>query len=300
MTLRPRTIQIFLPTGDPRGIRVAELTTSIVRVIEIPRSLLAQFQAMPEAKQVGIYFLIGESDNGEATAVYVGQTGSLGERLANHHKAKEFWNRAFVVVSLTNSLTQTHALFLEWCSIQQAIQASRYAIKNGNSGSKPHTPAPLEADCMDVFDTARTLLATLGQPIFEPVALAKSSITTQDIFYMKGPGYEAEGEYTEEGFVVLKGSKARIEVKSSASTTWFAKRRATLLAEETLKEENGFYVFQKDVLFKTPSGASDTVSGTSTNGWLVWKSKDGKTLDELKRKPLVEKSDELLAELDRD
>ena len=27
----------------------------------------------------------------------------------------------------------------------------------------------------------------------------------------------------------------------------------------------------------------DTIAGASTNGWVLWKSKDGKTLDELKR-----------------
>ena len=40
MTSRTQTIQIVLPTGDPRGIRVAEITTRIVRVIEVLRSQL--------------------------------------------------------------------------------------------------------------------------------------------------------------------------------------------------------------------------------------------------------------------
>jgi hypothetical protein len=31
MTATPKTIQIFLPGGDPRGIRVAEITTRIVQ-----------------------------------------------------------------------------------------------------------------------------------------------------------------------------------------------------------------------------------------------------------------------------
>jgi hypothetical protein len=43
----PKTIQIFLPGGDPRGSRVAEVTTRIVQVIEVPRSLLEDFLAMP-------------------------------------------------------------------------------------------------------------------------------------------------------------------------------------------------------------------------------------------------------------
>jgi hypothetical protein len=38
MNAIPKTIQIFLPGGDPQGIRVAELTTRIVQVIEVPRS----------------------------------------------------------------------------------------------------------------------------------------------------------------------------------------------------------------------------------------------------------------------
>lgn len=35
---RPQTIQIFLPTGDPNGIRQAEITTRSVRVFDVPRS----------------------------------------------------------------------------------------------------------------------------------------------------------------------------------------------------------------------------------------------------------------------
>ena len=58
--MRPQTIQIFLPAGDPRGMRVAEITTRIVRVIEVPRSQLSDFLKMPEAQQVGVYFLMGE------------------------------------------------------------------------------------------------------------------------------------------------------------------------------------------------------------------------------------------------
>ncbi|MHB8345992.1 MAG: GIY-YIG nuclease family protein [Acidiferrobacterales bacterium] len=111
---RPQTIQIFLPAGDPQGIRVAEITTRIVRVIEVPRSLLAEFLKMPEAQQVGVYYLVGPAEEGEGALLYIGQSGAVGSRLAQHNENKDFWNRALVVVSLTDSLTQTHVLFLEW------------------------------------------------------------------------------------------------------------------------------------------------------------------------------------------
>jgi hypothetical protein len=59
-----------LPGGDPRGIRVAEITTRIVQVIEVPRSLVSNFLSMPESSQVALYFLFGagEADGDERVA----------------------------------------------------------------------------------------------------------------------------------------------------------------------------------------------------------------------------------------
>ncbi len=260
---------------------MAHLTTSIVQVIEVPRSRLAEFQAMSEASQVGLYFLVGDSDGSSAPLTYIGQSGEVGVRLTKHHKEKDFWNRVLVVVSQTQSLTLTHVVALEWLSIKEAVKAGRYSVENGNTGSKPHTPAPLEADCQDIFETLRTLLATMGQPIFEP--LASAELTNDGSFTFASSEFSASGEYTEEGFVVLKGSTARGSLAQGLVGTAFEKRRQALIDDGSLKLTNGVYEFQRDVLFNSPSGAAGVVAGSSTNGWVVWKASDGKTLDELKR-----------------
>jgi hypothetical protein len=39
---RPQTIQFFLPQGEPRGIRIAEITTRIVQAVLVPRSKLPE------------------------------------------------------------------------------------------------------------------------------------------------------------------------------------------------------------------------------------------------------------------
>ena len=96
---RPQTIQIYLPAGDPRGMRVAEITTRIVRVIEVPRSQLGEFIKMPEAQQVAVYFLLGELSEAGLPRVYIGQSGSIGARLVQHNQGKDFWNRALVVLA---------------------------------------------------------------------------------------------------------------------------------------------------------------------------------------------------------
>jgi len=102
---RPQTIQIYLPAGDPRGMRIAEITTRIVRVIEVPRSQLAEFLRLPEAQQVAVYFLLGELSEAGLPRVYIGQSGSVGMRLVQHNQNKDFWNRALEVTLLTSNLT---------------------------------------------------------------------------------------------------------------------------------------------------------------------------------------------------
>ena len=280
---RPQTIQIFLPAGDPRGMRVAEITTRIIRVIEVPRSQLAEFVRTPEALQVGVYFLMGELSEAGLPRVYIGQSGSVGNRLVQHNQYKDFWNRAMVVISLTNSMTQTHALFLEWFAIQQATQAGRYSLENGNTGARPHTPAPLEADCHEIHETAATLLATLGQPVFEPLTNTATFLGVKELFYCKASGSDGVGEYTTEGFVMHKGSKGRGENVASFKGTSGERLRALLISEGVLASFDSMLVFTRDHLFPSPSSAADVLTGRNANGWTEWKSSNGKTLDELKR-----------------
>ena len=283
MSATPKTIQIFLPGGDPRGIRIAEITTRIVQVIEVPRSLLPDFLKMEESAQVALYFLFGGEGDGAEPRVYIGQTGDLRARLVSHNQKKDFWERALVLISRTNSLTQTHALFLEWYSLQAARTAGRYLDENGNSGSKPHTPAPLQADCLEIFDTGRTLLATLGYPIFESVVASSTPAQPEEVFYCKSSGIDAKGLYTPEGFVVLKGSIGRIANQPSIVGTSDDRFRKKLFDSGVLKEEGGMAVVQKDHVFGSPSMAAIAVLGRKANGWTEWKSADGLTLDRLKR-----------------
>lgn len=278
----PQTIQIFLPAGDPQGIRVAEITTRIVRMIDVPRALLADFLRMSEAEQVGVYFLFGEDEDGGAAKVYIGQTGQLKQRLAQHNQTKEFWNRALVAVSLTNSLTNTHAGYLEWLSIRQAHQAGRYLLDNGNAGGRPHTPAPLEADCTEIQATVRTLLATLGHPLFEPLARAELVQRADEVFMCRASDADARGLYTEEGFVVLAGSSGRLETVPSFRSHGYHRVREQLLEQGVLVVEGDRIRFTRDHLFQSPSGAAACVTGRTANGWIEWKDANGRTLGERK------------------
>jgi predicted GIY-YIG superfamily endonuclease len=281
-TKRARTIQIFLPSGDPSGIRIAEQTTSIIRLIEVPRSDLAEFVKTPESKQVGLYFLVSGESKDE---IYIGQTGDVGVRLMQHHKNEsKDWERALVLVSLTNNLTQTHVLYLESLSIEKARECQRYELQNGNGGQKPYTPIPLKADCDEIHEIGSLLLATLGYPIFEPLTENKEGSETE-YFYCRRSGVDARGIYTNEGMVVIKGSSGPFLTKRKDKKR-HTEHRDELLAKGVLKKEGDTFVFQRDYLFKSPSGASSILVLSSSNGWVDWKTKTGVTLHDFQGRGL--------------
>jgi Domain of unknown function (DUF4357) len=295
-----KTIQIYLPSGDPRGMRIAEITTRIVRTFEIPRAELSKFLTRPEANQVGVYFLFGENEAGNP-ACYIGQSGSVGERLKNHNINKDFWSRAIAVVSLTNNWTQTHVTYLEWLCLQAAKKADRYELENGNEGSKPFTPEALEADCQEVFETVSFLTTALVYPLFDELPTkqktqanfnTQSSSTQNDsnasnetrIYFCKGKGgADAQGVYSADGFVVFKGSKARKTVVDSFKEDRFMNRRNILFSQGKIQDTGDVLEFIEDVLFSAPSAASDMVLGRASNGWIDWSLSDGRTLHDMER-----------------
>lgn len=127
-------------------------------------------------------------------------------------------------------------------------------------------------------------MATLGHPLFASIATsAGTEGSPKEFFYCNRSGSKAIGEYTEEGFVVLKGSIGRAAVNNSFESHSFNKQRNKLLAEGKVAIENDALVFKANVLFGTPSGAAGVVVGSAANGWTEWKNDKGITLDELKR-----------------
>ncbi|ARP85224.1 GIY-YIG nuclease family protein [Bordetella genomosp. 9] len=282
-----KTIQIFLPGGDPTGIRIAELTTRIIQAIEVPRTLLQDFRVSKESERVGVYVLMGASEEG-GLSIYIGQSGEIGKRLDQHNAKLDFWQRALIFISKTNNLTQTHALFLEWLCIQEAKNVGRCATINGNDGSKPYTPPPLEAECLEMLETTRILTAALGHRIFEPLVSQESE--HQELFFCPRAGNAALGEYTSEGFVVLKGAKGKGTPTASFTSHHYFNLRQSLIDQGKAAIDDGFLVFKENVLFESPSAAAAVVCGSAANGWTEWKNKDGVTLGTLKRGPSLESS----------
>jgi predicted GIY-YIG superfamily endonuclease len=120
--MHPQTIQIFLPDGNPTGIKVTEITNRIITAIMIPRSQLKDAEKRDEIKKHGIYFLFGELEDKVKPMIYIGETDDCFERIKSHNRNKDFWNYAVCFTSKTNSFTKSHVKYLEYLSIKNAIE----------------------------------------------------------------------------------------------------------------------------------------------------------------------------------
>jgi len=308
MTTRPQTIQIHLPHGKPSGIRMAEITTRTVRVFDVPRSLLSEFLEMNESGQVGVYYLMGVG--GGKSECYIGQTGNVGKRLTQHASSKEFWSRALVAVSLTNSWTSTHVGYMEWMSIKAAKEAGKYDLHNRDNASNPHTLAPLEADCNEYLETISVLLTTLGHPVLEktnermmhivPEQSTKESGDTEtpavidspspivpvgtEVLTFTGASCNAKGYATKDGgIVILAGSTGRATTQASA-TPGTLKRRSELIANGSAEMQGEDLVFLADCHFGSVSNAASVLAGMSVNGRTAWKTTEGLTYQQAEEK----------------
>ena len=276
---RPKTIQIFLPDGNARSVRIAEITSRTVQAIQIPRSKLKAAESRDEVQRVGVYFLVGETEDDAGKPVaYVGEAENCYERLVGHHRRKDFWNTAVAVTSKTMSFTKAHARYLEYDCIRKAKDADRFRLKNTQTPAEPHIPEPMLAELRDNFGTIRTLLSMLGFPILDPLTTSNR----RRILHCSGRGAEATGEYTEDGLVVFKGSTASTDTVPSAGQS-VHRRRERLQEDGILETNDGMLVFREDHAFNSPSGAAGTVLGRSANGWQEWTDGNGRTLDELER-----------------
>lgn len=123
-------------------------------------------------------------------------------------------------------------------------------------------------------------MGALGHKVFESLTKpsqsdsinGQSEAAEERIVYINKTEASATAKIANEGVVVLAGSTIRQSLVPSCPDV--VKR---LRAEHNASiDENG--VLQKDILFKSPSGASSFVLGASSNGYTDWKSSENETL----------------------
>lgn len=274
------TIKIFLPQGDPKKIRVAELSNWSGKSIASPRSEIELFLKRPEISRPGVYILLGiDPESGDSIA-YIGEAEILSERI-KQHKFRDDWNSVIVFFSKDENLTKSHIRYLEGRIIDISSKVGRYKITN-KVQSGAHLPESDQHD-MEVFlSKILQLLPILGTELTTPIAslLPEKAV---DLLYFSTKNVTATGFRSPNGFVVIKGSSAVLKERESAHTqgVWVISLRQKLISAGTLVQSADCLKFTEDVEFGSPSAAAAVVQGGTAQGTVLWKNKQGKTLKEL-------------------
>jgi hypothetical protein len=225
--------------------------------------------------------------------VYVGEAENVQDRIKTHTKdpKKDFWDQVALFSSKDSNLTKAHVKYLESRVVELMRDINRVTLANGNTPPRPSLPRA-DRDAMEEFlGPMRLLLAALGFTWLQSLAKTSGSDATSPgpsgplanvLLHFKVPkrGVAAQGYSTDEGLVVLAGSKGDSKVRDSLSKGW-RKIREELVADGAIEDTGDGTMFKRDVLFSSPSAAAGVVSGGVWNGRAGWKDEHGTTLGHL-------------------
>lgn len=272
-----KKLEMIYHNGQPDGIRSIRRNLSTMTTYVIPRPLLSEAKNISGINRPGIYYLINEDDGNKIVQLYIGQTRNGINRLDDHNRSKDFWNKAIMFLAESKTFTLDMISGLEKFAIIKAQESKRYKVEN-NVVPKYEIDEYDLAAVEEIYDEIQFIMATQGYKMND----AKIISNEADILHTTRNGITAFGVYNGEKFEVLEGSQ--INIDKPAHLQRYNRQRKELLSEQSIVNIDGKYTLKVTVSFDTPSGASNFVLGGSTNGWVEWKNKDGKTLDELYRK----------------
>ena len=272
-----KKLEMIYHNGQPDGIRSIRRNLSTMTTYVIPRPLLSEAKNISGINRSGIYYLINEDDGNKIVQLYIGQTRNGITRLDDHNRSKDFWNKAIMFLAESKTFTLDMISGLEKFAIIKAQESKRYKVEN-NVVPKYEIDEYDLAAVEEIYDEIQFIMATQGYKMND----AKSTLNEADILHTTRNGITAFGVYNGEKFEVLDGSQ--INLDKPAHLQRYNRQREDSISQQSIINVDGKYILKVTLSFDTPSGAGQFILGGSINGWVEWKNKDGKTLDELYRK----------------
>ncbi|MYD53858.1 MAG: GIY-YIG nuclease family protein [Chloroflexi bacterium] len=301
---RAFSFQIYLPTGEPSGLRIVDRTNWTGQGITFPRSRVAEAQQREELDRTGVYILWNRDDSDVFPQVYVGEAERVRARVSAHatDKSKDFWTDAVAFTTKDDSLDKAHAQYLEARLIQIAIQAGRCSLENNQTPAPPSMSEAKVADAERFLEDLLLCLPIVGAHFFQlpvqtdPVAPTVDGPVEMSIDYSQSnskrlKGITARGYESADGFVILSGSLA-VTNEAPKFAINFPKEssyRSQLIDQGLLIPHDGLrnaYRLTKDLVCNSPSRAAGIVLGGSFSGREEWKDPQGRSLNDLAKEDL--------------
>jgi hypothetical protein len=165
----PFTIRIFLPTGDPQGVRLIDRVGWTGLGLAFPREKWPEVRSREELSGPGVYILVGyRNDDDELPTLYIGQGEEVRSRIEAHTGAKDFWDRAVVFASSNKFLNRAHISWLEHSLIRRAKAVGQCNLDNDTSPQEPNLSEPDKADAQSFLNEVLQILPLVDVQAFQP------------------------------------------------------------------------------------------------------------------------------------
>lgn len=277
------SVRIFIPDGEPQGLRIIEKSNWTGRGFLFPRSLYSDVRDRDELARTGVYLLWAPSESEQLPRAYIGEGDTLRPRLDSHAKEKDFWTHGIAFTSKDQNLNKAHVQYLEARLVRLAKEAKRCNLDNANT---PNLPSLSEADKADAELYLADMLLCLpivGVSFFE---IPRAPEEQSQALLLRGKGILARGYEDAGGFVVLSGSQA-VKEEAPSLQSYASNLRATLLSQGLLEDVGSVYRLVQDYVFSSPSTASSALLGNSSNGRDDWKDSKGRSLNEIQSQTIA-------------
>lgn len=163
----PFTIRIFVPDGDPEGVRIVDRMNWTGQGIVFPREKWPEARLRPEFGKPGIYILRGVNDGDDLPTLYIGQGEEVRGRLEEHYAKKLFWTHGVAFVSANNGLNRGHITWLEHALINQAYVVGQCLLDNATKPQEPILSESEKADTKGFLKEIMQILPLVGFQAFE-------------------------------------------------------------------------------------------------------------------------------------
>lgn len=166
----PFTIRIYVPDGDPDGVRIVDRMNWTGKGVAFPRALWPEVQQRPEFSLPGVYILSGytEGTSDDLPTIYVGKAArTVRSRVNMHFAEKDFWDTGVAFVSPAGGLNAAHVEWLEYALVKQAAEAGRCHLENGTSPKESPLTEAETADTRAFLKEVLLILPLLGIHSFE-------------------------------------------------------------------------------------------------------------------------------------
>ena len=212
----PFTIRIFVPDGEPSGIRVIDRMNWTGVGVTFPRSKWLEVKNRDEFDQPGVYILRGYSEtNEDLPTLYIGQADGVKSRINNHFINKEFWDLGIVFVSTSGGLNRAHITWLEYALINRAKQANRCILDND---AMPNEPALTEAEKADTRGFLNEILQIL------PLVDLRAFESTERLFVPPVGSKDIELHPPSRDTIIVPARKEGFEDVFIGESCWYAIR----------------------------------------------------------------------------